>query len=159
MTETIKLSGAGAGGTRNISGTNHVHVLLEKELASWHGKEAGLIFTSGYSANMTSLATLGRRIPGLIVFSDAFNHNSMIEGIRQGGSERIIFEHNDVADLERKLAAADPGVPKLVAFESVYSMEGDIAPIGEICEAAQRFGAITFLDEVHAVGMYGPSGA
>ena len=159
MVEALRNCGAGAGGTRNISGTNHYHVMLEDELARWNKKEAGLIFTSGYVANQTVLSTLGRQIPGLIVFSDAQNHNSMIEGIRQGKVERHIFRHNDPADLDRLLGAVDPKAPKLVAFESVYSMDGDIAPMAAICDVAEKHGAMTFCDEVHAVGMYGPSGA
>jgi 5-aminolevulinate synthase len=159
MHAAIDRSGAGAGGTRNISGTNHAHVLLERELAALHGKEAALLFGSGWIANMTTLATLCRLLPELIVFSDAMNHNSMIEGIVHGRVDKRVFRHNDVRHLTELLATAPPERPKLVAFESVYSMDGDMAPIAAVCDAAERFGAMTFLDEVHAVGLYGERGA
>jgi 5-aminolevulinate synthase len=150
--------GAGAGGTRNISGTNHEHVLLEAELAELHGAEASLLFNSGYMSNWASLSTLASRLPACVIVSDEMNHASMIEGMRHSRAERRVFAHNDVADLRRVLSALDPAAPKLVAFESVYSMDGDIAPIASICDAADEFGAMTYCDEVHAVGLYGPRG-
>ena len=159
MHQAIKKCGAGAGGTRNISGTNHYHVLLEQELAQLHNKEAGLIFTSGYVANLTTLSTIGQMMPDCVIVSDALNHNSMIAGIKHSGSEKMIFKHNDLNDLEQKLKKIKSRKPKLIAFESVYSMDGDISPIKEICDLAKKYNALTFLDEVHAVGLYGKHGA
>jgi len=158
METALRENGAGSGGTRNISGNTHYHTELEAELADLHGKQGSLLFTSGYVSNEAALSTLGKLLPGCIIFSDALNHASMIAGIRSSGCEKRVFRHNDLDHLEELLAAEDPEAPKLVAFESVYSMDGDIAPIAAICDLADKYGALTYLDEVHAVGMYGVRG-
>ena len=159
MKEAIDATGAGSGGTRNISGTTIYHKALEAELADLHGKEAALLFTSAYIANDATLSTLPKLLPGLVILSDALNHASMIEGIRRNGGDKRIFKHNDLDDLRAQLQALPKGTPKLIAFESIYSMDGDFGPIGAICDLADEFGALTYIDEVHAVGMYGARGA
>lgn len=159
MTDTAGRSGVGAGGTRNISGNSHAVIELERELAALHGKEAALVFSSGYVANQTAISTIAQLLPDCLILSDSDNHNSMIDGVRRAGRARAIFRHNDAAHLEELLAAADPERPKLVVFESVYSMDGDVSPIHAFCDLAQKYGALTYIDEVHAVGMYGDHGA
>jgi len=158
MVDVAARMGTGAGGTRNIAGTNHPLVELERELANLHGKEAALVFTSGYVSNQTGIPTIAKLLPNCLILSDALNHNSMIEGVRQSGCEKQVWRHNDVGHLEELLKAADPDRPKLIVFESLYSMDGDVAPVHAICDLAERYNAMTYVDEVHAVGMYGARG-
>jgi 5-aminolevulinate synthase len=158
MVDVAARMGTGAGGTRNIAGTNHPLIELERELADLHGKPAALLFTSGYVSNQTGIPTIAKLLPNCLILSDALNHNSMIEGVRQSGCDKQVWRHNDVSHLEELLKAADPKRPKLIMFESLYSMDGDVAPVHAICDLAQRYGAMTYVDEVHAVGMYGPRG-
>ena len=159
MTDVIRDHGAGSGGSRNIGGTSSYNVLLEKELADFHKKEAGLVFVSGYSSNDASLSALAQLMPGTVIFSDEKNHASIIHGIRNSRAEKHVFRHNDVRQLRELISAVEPSRPKIIVFESIYSMDGDVSPIADICDVADEFGALTFLDEVHAVGMYGPEGA
>ncbi len=158
MEEALHDVGAGSGGTRNIGGNTHYHIQLEKELADWHGKSGALLFTSGYVSNEATLSTLTKILPGCVIYSDELNHASMIAGIKNSGCEKRVFRHNDLKQLEELLAAEDPDLPKLIAFESIYSMDGDIAPLHEICDLADKYNALTYCDEVHAVGMYGEHG-
>ena len=158
MVDAATRMGTGAGGTRNIAGTNHPLIELERELAELHGKQAALVFTSGYVSNETGISTIAKLLPNCLLLSDALNHNSMIEGVRKAGTEKQIWRHNDTDHLEQLLRAADPGRPKLILCESLYSMDGDVAPLHRICDLAERYAALTYVDEVHAVGMYGPRG-
>src|SRR5436190_16746364 len=158
MVETATRMGTGAGGTRNIAGTNHPLIELERELAELHGKQAALVFTSGYVSNETGIATIAKLLPNCLLLSDGLNHNSMIEGVRKSGAEKLVWRHNDLGHLEELLRSAAPDRPKIILCESLYSMDGDIAPLHRICDLAERYGALTYVDEVHAVGMYGRHG-